>query len=284
MRRAPRHVFAAALLALAAAVSAARAATPDTRWSRARGPAPGSPVSIGGYANGCLLGGAALPAGAGHWVVMRPSRHRYFGHPNLIAFLQRFADTARRGGLPPLFVGDLAQGRGGPTLTGHASHQTGLDVDVQYVPPRDPSKGALTAREREELPALAIVDLASSKLTEHFSPDALRLIELAARDPATARIFVNAAVKRKLCEATARKREPWLGRVRPWWGHHDHFHVRLQCPEGNPGCEPQAPLPAGDGCDASLAWWFTAEAKSPQPKKDEPPPRLPEACEGLAPP
>ena len=39
---------------------------------------------------------------------------------------------------PGLLVGDMAQARGGPMLTGHASHQVGLDADIWLTPmPQD---------------------------------------------------------------------------------------------------------------------------------------------------
>ena len=36
-------------------------------------------------------------------------------------------------GLPVFYVGDMAQPRGGPLPFGHASHQTGLDVDIWFT-------------------------------------------------------------------------------------------------------------------------------------------------------
>jgi penicillin-insensitive murein endopeptidase len=39
-------------------------------------------------------------------------------------------------------------------------------------------------------------------------------------------------------------------------------------------------VPAGDGCDSSLSWWF--EKHPPGPAKPEPPkPPMPEACQAL---
>ena len=55
---------------------------------------------------------------------------------------------------------------------------------------------------------------------------------------------------------------PWLARVRPWWSHHDHFHVRLKCPGDSPLCQSQDPLPADAGCGAALAWWFSDDAQA----------------------
>jgi len=73
-------------------------------------------------------------------------------------------------------------------------------------------------------------------------------------------------------------------KIRPWWGHNYHFHVRLYCPADDPQCRPQAAPPAGDGCGKELDWWFTEEALHPPPA---PPPKplrladLPPACAGL---
>ena len=55
-----------------------------------------------------------------------------------------------------------------------------------------------------------------------------------------------------------------MNKVRAYWGHNYHFHVRITCPEGDAGCQAQNPLPPGDGCDKSLDWWFTDEALHPR--------------------
>ena len=115
------------------------------------------------------------------------------------------------------------------------------------------------------------------------------VLKAAASDPAVARIFVHAAIKDQLCQ-TAGADRGWLSKIRPWWGHNAHFHVRLSCPAGATGCIDQAPPPPGDGCDATLAWWFSDEARNPKPDPNAPkkPPRraltladLPQACEGV---
>ncbi|MEO1603354.1 MAG: penicillin-insensitive murein endopeptidase, partial [Pseudomonadota bacterium] len=86
----------------------------------------------------------------------------------------------------------------------------------------------------------------------------------------------------------ARGDRAWLRKIRPWWGHDAHFHVRLSCPAGAQGCENQAPPPPGDGCDETLAWWFSDEALNPKPsptKKKKKGPLtmadLPAACRAL---
>ncbi len=88
------------------------------------------------------------------------------------------------------------------------------------------------------------------------------MLEAVARDDAVARIFVHPVVKRALCRRVDGERA-WLRKLRPWWGHDHHFHVRLACPAGAGACRDQTPPPPGDGCDATLAWWFTDEPWEP---------------------
>jgi hypothetical protein len=47
-----------------------------------------------------------------------------------------------------------------------------------------------------------------------------------------------------------------MSKVRPWYGHADHIHVRLKCPTDSPDCRAQLAVPAGNGCDKSLNHWF----------------------------
>ena len=78
-----------------------------------------------------------------------------------------------------------------------------------------------------------------------------------------ARVFVAAPIKKALCEASGPGDRGWLRKVRPWYGHRDHLHVRLNCPNGASGCAAQRPPPPGDGCGAELLSWL----KPPKPKK-----------------
>jgi penicillin-insensitive murein endopeptidase len=90
---------------------------------------------------------------------MRVSRNRMWGHPRLIAFLERLSKQLPTiNGWPGLLVGDIAQPRGGPMLTGHASHQVGLDADVWLTPMPD---RRLSREEREAMSATGTVNLTS---------------------------------------------------------------------------------------------------------------------------
>ena len=62
--------------------------------------------AIGFYTRGCLAGGIALPVNGKNWQVMRLSRNRNWGHPDLIAFLERLAEKAPKVGWNGLLVGD----------------------------------------------------------------------------------------------------------------------------------------------------------------------------------
>ena len=249
----------------------------DPRWSRVSAPRPGPPIAIGQPGAGCVQGAVALPVRGTGWIVVHPERRREFGHPSLIAYLRKLAAVARKDGLGLLVVGDLGQPRGGPTPSGHRSHQNGLDVDLWYRTPTEP----FSLGRAPVPPAPSVVDMRTSKMLPAWNGRVAGLIEAAASSPAVDRIFVHPAVKRALCLDKAR-RGPWLSRLRPWWGHQDHFHVRLRCPTDSPDCTLPSPLPEGEGCDASLNWWFSEDARKAVGKRGPPgenAPAMPEKCE-----
>jgi penicillin-insensitive murein DD-endopeptidase len=110
--------------------------------------------SIGFYSKGCLAGGVALPLTGKTWQVMRVSRNRNWGHPNLVRFLERLADQAPKTGWHGLLVGDMSQPRGGALRAGHASHQVGLDADIWLTPMPERER---TRQEREEMMSTVVV-------------------------------------------------------------------------------------------------------------------------------
>jgi penicillin-insensitive murein DD-endopeptidase len=224
-------------------------------------PAAGPAEAIGAYERGCLEGAVPLPADGPNWQVVRPSRDRAWGHPALIRFIENLAPKLpAEAGWPGLLIGDIAQPRGGPMLTGHGSHQIGLDADIWLTPM--PSR-RLTPAERDEMSATDVVAADGDNVDPAvWTPAYRRLYEAVAREPQVARIFVNPAIKRELCREAGTDRA-WLTKIRPWWGHDYHFHLRLVCPPGQAECRDQAPPPAGDGCGKQLAWWFTPEARHP---------------------
>jgi penicillin-insensitive murein endopeptidase len=227
-------------------------------------PSLGKAMAIGYYPKGCLSGGVELPIDGATWQVMRLSRNRNWGHPSLVRFLEKFAPRAAKAtGWNGVLVGDMAQPRGGPTPTGHMSHQTGLDVDIWFMPMPD---HRLTREERERISATNVVaDDWLNVNPKTWTPQHIDFIKTAAEAPEVERVLVNAAIKKELCRVDAKA--PWMSKVRPWYGHHDHIHVRLKCPEGSPDCTSQPAVAGDDGCaKGALNHWFSDKVLHPQKK------------------
>lgn len=249
-------------------------------WAGIKTPAPGPAESVGSYSAGCLMGAERLPLDGPGFSMMRPSRRRLFTHPTLAAYIRNLGQTIRQQNLPYLLIGDASPPRGGPMATGHNSHQTGLDVDIWL---RMSSKRP-TSRERESWSAPRFVRNRKT-LLNNWSSTQVRLITAAAQSSVVNRIFVAPAIKKYFCDKTPNA--PWLYRLRAWWGHEEHMHVRLNCPGGTDKCTPQTALdPTDNGCGEDLAWWFSKEADDDWEKlknstEERAFPDLPSECEQL---
>ena len=249
-----------------------------TFFGAVKGPSLLQARSIGSYSRGCLAGGKALPVDGPAWQAMRLSRNRNWGHPRLIDMIEEFAtDAQKKDGWSGLLVGDMSQPRGGPMLTGHASHQIGLDADIWLTPM--PSR-TLSRSERENIAATSMLDKTDLAVDPKvFTDKHVALIKRAASYPEVERVLVHPAIKKALCQAAGTDRA-WLGKVRPIQGHYYHFHVRVSCPPGSIGCVPQKPVTGEDGCGKEVDDWLArmARAKLPAPPKPpgwKPPPRSP---------
>ncbi len=217
--------------------------------------------SIGFYAKGCLAGGKPLPVNGPAWQAMRLSRNRMWGHPSLVKYIERFAEDAKeKDGWPGLLVGDMSMPRGGPMPFGHASHQVGLDVDIWYRPMPDRE---LSNEEREKMPMESFLLDPGHVNPAVWTPDYVKLLRRAVSYPEVARIFVNPAIKKWLCDNVKGDRA-FLRKITPIMGHDDHFHVRLVCPPDNPGCENQKLLATDEGCGKKLDAWI-ANLSKPAP-------------------
>lgn len=222
--------------------------------------------SYGSYAKGCLSGATQLAETGPTWQAMRLSRNRNWGHPALVSFLQRLSQkAAAQPGWAGIYVGDMSQPRGGPMSSGHASHQIGLDADIWMLPP---SRLDLSATERENLSSISMRRSGGAYTNSSWTRQHHEVIKAAASDPAVARIFVFPGAKVQMCKDETGDRS-WLRKVRPWYGHHYHFHVRLACPSGTSGCVNQDPPPAGDGC-AEAQGWVDRILNPPPPKPRDP--------------
>src|SRR6202162_4059643 len=193
---------------------------------------------VGFYSHGCIAGAEALPINGETWQVMRLSRNRNWAHPDMVALLERLsAKVHKDAGWPGILVGDMSQPRGGPMLSGHASHQIGLDADIWLTPM--PNR-QLSRNEREEMSAVMMVRADRLDIDPGaWTPNHLMVIRAAAQEPRVERIFVNAAIKKALCREAEGDRS-WLAKIRPWYGHDYHFHVRRSCPPGDRACTTQS--------------------------------------------
>jgi penicillin-insensitive murein endopeptidase len=230
-------------------------------FSKAQSASALAPRAIGWYAKGCLAGGVHLADTGPDWQTMRLSRNRAWGHPKLVKLVKRLASESKQDGWSGLLVGDISQPRGGPMITGHASHQVGLDADIWLTPMPD---RVLTRQEREDIQATSMLDKTSLSVDPKiFTEKQVALIKRAASYPQVERIFVNPAIKKALCQAAGKDRA-WLGKVRPLWGHNYHFHIRIACPNG--GCQAQPAVSGDDGCGKELTDWLKNIEASLKPK------------------
>lgn len=243
-----------------------------------------APAAYGGYARGCVAGAVALPETGPTWQAMRLSRNRNWGHPQTIGFVQDLSRIAsRQPGWKGLYVGDISQPRGGPMISGHASHQLGLDADI-WLRPAD--NLVLSPAQRENISSVSMQKANGAYTNSGWTRAHHEIVKAAAKDPRTARIFIFPGAKVQMCKDEKGTDREWLRKVRPYWGHHYHFHVRLNCPRDSVGCEAQESPPPGDGCDEAEEWVRNIlnppppdpNAPKPKPKRELTMQDLPRQC------
>lgn len=244
------------------------------------------PEPIGFYSKGCAAGNVQLAETGPTWQAMRLSRNRNWAQPITVDFLQDLSRVAaRQPGGAGLYIGDLSQPKGGPMLTGHVSHQSGLDADIWLM---QPQRLDLSRAERESLSAVSFRRSAGAFVNERWSVAQHAIIKAAAEDPRTQRILIFPGAKVQMCNDETGNRD-WLRKVRPIGGHHYHFHVRLRCPAGAANCVAQEDPPPGDGCDEARQWVNNIlDPPPPDPTYVPPPPTpeltlsdLPAQCSGV---
>lgn len=248
----------------------------STLWQQIDRPIVGSAQAIGSFANGCIIGAQPLPLQHVGYQVIRYDQRRYFGHPTLLAFINRLSEKVYDSGLGIVLIGDMSMPAGGRFSSGHVSHQSGLDVDIWLQLPHN-------RWNQQQLLEPQQLDLVATDgrqiIAALWQPQIATLIKLAAQDSEVRRIFINPAIKKQLCLEVTADRD-WLHKVRPWFGHHAHMHVRLRCQPKNFECQDQKLPPPNDGCDAELESWFLPRRPHVELDKAKPPPLFP-ACQAL---
>lgn len=254
------------LIGLALAAPAAAEPLAKSLFGAESTGSPHAPAPFGSYSKGCVAGAAQLPETGPTWQAMRLSRNRNWGHPDTIDFIKDLsAFAARQPGWNGLYIGDISQPRGGPMLSGHASHQIGLDVDIWMLPT---SRIDLSRNQRENISSISTRRAEGAFVNSNWSRAHHEIIREAAKDRRVARIFVFPGAKVQMCNDEKGNRK-YLRKIRPWYGHHYHFHVRLACPRGERGCVDQDAPPRGDGC-AEAQQWVNNILNPPPPKKADP--------------
>ncbi len=237
-------------------------------------PTTDKPQAIGFYSKGCLSGAVKLEDTGPNWQIMRPGRNRNWGHSSTISFIKELSKNASEVGWKGLYIGDIGGPRGGPMPYGHQSHQIGLDVDIWLSPPKSLS---LTKKQRDNLEPISIRKENLREINQNWTPDHAKILKAAATNDKVDRIFITAPAKIWMCE-NLEGQNNWLQKIRPIWGHHYHFHVRLKCPKGSSECIQQKPTVSqisnsSNGCDETLYWWVTKALEPPDPKKKKPKPK-----------
>ena len=276
-----RHKFLVGILGAAMAMSSvaqAQEQKANTLFGAMKLASEQRAAAIGSYAKGCASGLVELPETGPTWQAMRLSRNRNWGHPEVIDFIQGLSQVAVQQGWAGLYVGDISQPRGGPMLSGHRSHQIGLDADIWMLPPK---RVNLSRRDRENISSISIRTEDQRSVNENWTPAHREILKAAALDKRVDRVFVAAAAKIEMCKTATRRDTKWLQKIRPIYGHNTHFHVRMKCPRGSRNCITQTPTVSelskgGNGCDATLNWWVTGyldQLRNPPPPNPNPPPR-----------
>lgn len=222
---------------------------------------PAASESIGSYTAGCIRNSLALPRDGKGYQVVRTGRGRYYANPETIDFIIDLAAKVNDNLNGILLIGDIAQRTGGPMPDDHSSHQIGLDADIFFWQHPIAKQRPLTMLEREHTNPNSLLTADMTAIDPYkWNEVHGEILKLASEDDRVDRIFVNPVIKRKLCGVYGDA--DWLGKIRPWYGHDGHFHVRLKCPKGNYMCEPQEPIDVtGSGCAADLQAWFTDDLR-----------------------
>lgn len=255
-------------------------------WEKLKKPIVAESESIGNHNLGCLIGANPVAYDSGSYILMRPNRGRSYAHPEMVKFIENLATKYKKQKNGLLTVGDIGLPVGGAFSSGHASHQIGLDADFWFITTKQAYKRKLSNYEKNNNPAQSVVDLKKMKTNSSFTKQQVSLLKLAAKPENVDRIFVNAAIKKNLCDNY--KGQGWINKIRPWYGHNYHFHVRLKCPANDSECSiPEGYKPIeSDGCDETLNWWFLerTEAEIAEWKEKEakaklmPKPKPPQRC------
>ena len=237
----------------------------------------------GDYNRGCIIGSLPLAEYGIGFQATRRSRDMHYGHPTTIKVIEDIGTKVFAADLGTVLVGNLSKKNGGPLFEHSISHQNGLDFDISYQVATKPLSNIMSASYEFKSLLNADKESLNQKL---WNEKIVAILKITAEEPDVERILVDPLIKKQLCETE--KHEDWFKKLRPWFKHDNHFHVRLKCPADSKTCVAQDPPPNEIGCDgAAYEWWFSEEAKLmrdgklPKPAKTTSPAPYPVECEAV---
>ncbi len=209
----------------------------------------GSSLPAGSYNNGTISDSVDLPEFGDGYMRLFVKRNRGWGSKELVSMIIETASEMYQfyPSRDRLQTGDLGARFGGQ-ISGHGSHQNGLDVDLTYY------RNNGVEQKPEVTNGFSELMVKNGKTTANF--DILRnweLVKTLHRYGKIQRIFVDPVIKSELCKFAKKigeeaGYEEVLRSMRPYPNHADHLHVRLYCPEDSSSCIPQEEVPEGSGC------------------------------------
>jgi penicillin-insensitive murein endopeptidase len=207
--------------------------------------------AIGYYSSGSLKDGDSIleRKTAIHKLFLQ--RKKFYSTDEMHEVITNAADFVRQQypDAELLQVGDLSPVNGG-AAPGHGSHQNGLDVDMVYLTQNGFLQSPTAAFWEEEFVKRGVV-------TDNFHTERnLMLFKHLVTTEPVGRIFVDLAIKKKLCQYAKTSGlindaiiKETLRRLRVEPLHTNHFHLRITCPVGDTQCKSQSEVPSGTGCD-----------------------------------
>jgi penicillin-insensitive murein endopeptidase len=204
----------------------------------------------GSYNNGTLEDGECLQENGEGYIQLFKDVNRIFATSEMITMItESAADMARKyPGRDRLEVEDMAQ-KGGGNITDHASHENGLDADIEYF--KANSKEHVPHGPRDfDVPMLNEDGSVSGNFDVERNWELFKALHKHGR---VTRVFIHPALKQSICRYARSIGEISSGAsvlrsLSPEVTHTDHFHVRLQCPADARGCRNMPPKSGPTGC------------------------------------
>lgn len=205
---------------------------------------------IGFNNEGTLVDAVALPEAGEGYIHMYRESERFWGTSQLIKLIEETAADmeSKYPGRDRLQIEDLSQKDGGD-ITGHASHENGLDADIGYYK-TDGIEHDPTLKNQKYANPMVV----KAKVIPNFDVERnWELMKSLHRHGDVQKIFVDGLLKKSMCNYAKKMGEYSdnklvLRSLRHQANHQDHLHVRLRCPKEAKKCKNLPEMPNEIGC------------------------------------